>query len=131
MGYKIKQLYDYKKERPVVASDIDLSKFSNVEEFSVDGEKFNFYHYDGGSSLIQDDYVRDRNVWEGDLDDSPVTIYTNVGGRLKVKDQELGKKLYDEFGEGRYNVVEYGGDRSIDYPFKLKFIEKVEEDNNG
>jgi len=131
MGYKIKQLYDYRKNRPVLASDIDESSFSDVEEFSVNGEKFRFYCYQGGSSLIQDDYVKDKVIWEGSLEDSPVIIYTNVGGRLKVKDQKLAKRLYNEFGEGRYNIVEYGGDRNIDYPFKLKFIEKVEEDNNG
>jgi len=131
VSYKINQLYDYRKDRPVLASDIDRSSFDDVSEFSVDGQRFRFYSYSGGSSLIQDDYVKDRVVWEGELDESPVDVYTNVGGRLRIKDEKIAERLYSEFGEGRYNIVHYGGDKNINYPFKLRFIEKVEEDNNG
>lgn len=128
MTYKIKQLYDYRKNRPVKLKDVDKSKFEDKESFEVDGETYRVWKYE--QRLIEDDYVKDKTLWKGDLEDSPVNIYTNVGGHLVIKNKKLSKNLYEKYGEGRIMIKHFGGDKDINYPFKNRFIEKIEEEED-
>jgi hypothetical protein len=123
MGYKIEVLYDYRKERPVKVSDIDSDSFDSSKVVEANGNKYRIYSYEG--KLIQDEYIHDKKLFYGDLEEMPITLLDNVGGRLEKNIPKITDRLYREYGEGRFLIMRYGGYKDIGSEYK-RFIEVIE-----
>jgi len=119
MSYKIKVLYDYEKDRRVSLSDVDVEDLNEPESYKVDGYKYSSWGYDkSGLEIIQSDYIRDKVLWEGELEDSPVDILSNEDGDVVLNKGKLSKRLHEEYGAGRFIIKKFGGYKGIDTEFK-------------
>ena len=120
MGYKIEILYDYRKNRPVKVDDIDNSSFDYSKVVEANGNKYRIYSYEG--KLIDHEYIHDKELFYGELEELPITLLDNKGGRLKKSIPKVTDRLYREYGEGRFLITRYGGYADIGNEYKY-FVE--------
>lgn len=127
MVFMVKKLWNYRKNEAVTVEDIPTDEFSKVETVEYRGDKYRVYVYEGSSKLIEDDYVRSKYVYKGDLEDAPLNMFVESDGTVYVNDERVVNDLYENYGEGQYRVYSFGGDKRIENFFKNRFIKKVEK----
>jgi len=127
MALMIKRLHDYKKQRSVKVSDIGEERFSDSKVVDYRGNKYNVYEYGANEKFIDNDHVHSKILFKGDIEDSPVSLFTNKDGQLTVNQPSLVDELYKTWGNGQYRVYKFGGNPPTENFFKNRFIEKIEE----
>lgn len=124
MSLRIQQLYDYGKDRPVKFKDVDSSKFEKEYTVNHDGSVFKVYSYNPPKELVKGKYIKDKNHFNGDYEDAPIDILVNEGGDVVEDEAHIVNELYNEYGEGRFQVWKQGGRPPQQRHFKNKFIVK-------
>lgn len=127
MSLRIQQLYDYEKDRPVRFNDVKESKFDNSYVVEYESRKYRVYEYTPPKELVPGMYIKDKNHFNDDFEDAPITVLVNKGEGTEVDEGFLADQLYRLYGEGRFQVWKQGGNPPQERYFKNKFIKKVSE----
>lgn len=124
MVLRIQQLYDYGNDRRVRFKDVDRDKFDDSYEVRYEGNTYVIYSYNPPKELVRGKYIKDRNLYRDGFDEAPITVFVNKGGDRVVDEGFIAHQLFEEYGEGRYQVWKQGGNPPQERYFKNKFIVK-------
>jgi hypothetical protein len=104
MSLRIQQLYDYGKDRPVRFSDVNKGKFEESYTVEYESNNYRVYRYTPPKELASGKYVKDKNHFNGDFSDAPITVFVNKNGDRVINEAYLVHQLHEKYGEGRFQV---------------------------
>lgn len=124
---KLKHKEDYSS---VTLDEADRRRISDVEVVEENGSKYRVASYDVYSRPVDSHRLTYVEKYNGGIEESPVTVFTNRGGQLVVNKNKLAVDLQRKWGDGQYSVFKFGGNPPKESYFENRFIEKIDEEQS-